>query len=168
MAWGKLSENPLGATDKRAAVVLAASSKENCRGFKVFWEESQIPYRAKVAQVCISYAGIRAALGMMRDQANTAGEKVTENSSAVSVAVEEPKYEAEVVPERENGSSAETAEDAAATVVPPETDVPSLDEYLSLFTCGSCHRNCLLANPRCRNGSRLADAKAEQYYVIYG
>ena len=47
-------------------------------------------------------------------------------------------------------------------------DVPSLREYLSGFTCGSCRRNCSLDNPRCHNGSRLAKAKAEEYYSIYG
>lgn len=47
-------------------------------------------------------------------------------------------------------------------------DVPSLEEYLSGFTCGSCRRNCSLDNPRCHNGSRLAQAKAEEYYSIYG
>lgn len=47
-------------------------------------------------------------------------------------------------------------------------DVPSLYEYLSGFTCGSCRRNCSLANPRCHNGSRLADAKTQEYYSVYG
>lgn len=47
-------------------------------------------------------------------------------------------------------------------------DVPSLEEYLSGYTCGFCRRNCSLDNPRCHNGSRLAQAKAEEYHNIYG
>lgn len=47
-------------------------------------------------------------------------------------------------------------------------NIPSLDEYLSGFTCGSCRRNCSLDNPRCHNGSRLAQAKAQEYYSLYG
>lgn len=46
--------------------------------------------------------------------------------------------------------------------------VPSLSEYLSGFTCGNCRRNCSLDHPRCHNGSRLAEAKAEEYYSLYG
>jgi hypothetical protein len=46
--------------------------------------------------------------------------------------------------------------------------VPSLSEYLSSFTCGNCRRNCSLDHPRCHNGSRLAEAKAEEYYSLYG
>ena len=63
---------------------------------------------------------------------------------------------------REEQHQEETAGDEQAT------DIPSLDEYLSGFTCGSCRRNCSLDNPRCHNGSRLAKAKAEEYYSIYG
>ena len=47
-------------------------------------------------------------------------------------------------------------------------NIPSLEEYLSGFTCGSCRRNCSLDNPRCHNGSRLAQAKAQEYYSMYG
>ncbi len=63
---------------------------------------------------------------------------------------EQPEVEAEVADEEE------------------ATDVPTLREYLSGFTCGSCHRNCSLDHPRCHNGSRLAEAKAEEYYSMYG
>lgn len=48
-----------------------------------------------------------------------------------------------------------------------EVYVPSLEEYLSQYTCGSCRRNCSLANPRCFNGSQLADAKAQEYYSLF-
>ncbi|MBR3316292.1 MAG: hypothetical protein IKG21_00535 [Atopobiaceae bacterium] len=63
---------------------------------------------------------------------------------------------------RDERPQEEVADEAQAT------DIPSLDEYLSGFTCGSCRRNCSLDNPRCHNGSRLAQAKAEEYYRMYG
>lgn len=47
-------------------------------------------------------------------------------------------------------------------------DSLSLSEYLSGFTCGSCRRNCSLDNPRCHNGSRLAQVKTEEYYSMVG
>lgn len=49
-----------------------------------------------------------------------------------------------------------------------EQETLSLYEYLSQFTCGNCRRNCSLANPRCHNGSRLAEAKAQEYYEEMG
>lgn len=69
---------------------------------------------------------------------------------------EEDGYEEDV--EYEEGPSEEEAE---------EVYVPSLEEYLSQYTCGSCRRNCSLANPRCFNGSQLADAKAQEYYSMF-
>lgn len=60
----------------------------------------------------------------------------------------------------------EEAEDAE--LVAEMVDIPSLSEYLSWFTCGSCRRNCSLDHPRCHNGSRLADLKAQEYYDTYG
>lgn len=55
-----------------------------------------------------------------------------------------------------------------ATQIAETLDIPSLNEYLSWFTCGSCRRNCSLDHPRCHNGSRLADLKAQEYYDAYG
>ena len=46
-------------------------------------------------------------------------------------------------------------------------DIPSLSEYLSWYICGSCRHNCSLANPRCHNGSRLAELKVQEYYELY-
>ena len=46
-------------------------------------------------------------------------------------------------------------------------DIPSLSEYLSWYICGSCRHNCSLANPRCHNGSRLAELKVQEDYELY-
>lgn len=66
----------------------------------------------------------------------------------------------------ETEDPSEAAEDAE--LVAEMVDIPSLSEYLSWFTCGSCRRNCSLDHPRCHNGSRLADLKAQEYYDTYG
>lgn len=93
--------------------------------------------------------------GQATPDAATQGEPVAQTVSDGSSAHAGPTA-------REEQHQEETADDEQAT------DIPSLDEYLSGFTCGSCRRNCSLDNPRCHNGSRLAQAKAEEYYRMYG
>lgn len=77
---------------------------------------------------------------------------------------EEPTIE-ESPAEEDSWYEEEEAWEAEAEV--EEAYVPSLEEYLSQFTCGSCRRNCSLANPHCFNGSQLADAKAQEYYSMF-
>lgn len=83
--------------------------------------------------------------------------------------VEEPEEEPAEEPTveesyEEDGSSYEEESWEAEA---EEVYVPSLEEYLSQYTCGSCRRNCSLANPHCFNGSQLADAKAQEYYSMF-
>lgn len=107
----------------------------------------------------------------------------SEEAEAASKALAEPESESESesAPETETYTEPESAEVATTTdedwtqeteeVVTEgseETYAPSLYEYLSQFTCGSCRRNCSLSNPRCHNGSMLAQVKAQEYYSIYG
>ena len=84
--------------------------------------------------------------------------------------VEQVTQEEQIEPETEDTVQEEQAGEEAEDVVQEEQAayVPSLSEYLSGFTCGNCRRNCSLDHPRCHNGSRLAEAKAEEYYSLYG
>lgn len=147
--------------------------------------------------VCLIYVGVRTALGALVDrtaQVET-GETVEEqvaivapepevNSAPEPVTTPEPTAELEPAPvpepadktESGSGSESETTdttddllneiEDRAQET--EALEAPSLAEYLSWYTCGSCRRNCSLANPRCHNGSRLAQLKAQEYYELYG
>lgn len=137
--------------------------------------------------VCVSYVGVRAAMGVVfggSDATSESAEKVRGAEAEVQVR-QEPV--ASTAPEVQTESSArESHESSSATevqtnpvttveVATPEPvadmaktpDVPSLSEYLSGFTCGSCRHNCTLDNPRCFNGSRLAEAKAQEYQELY-
>ena len=144
--------------------------------------------------VCLSYVGVRTAVAGLWDSSTVALEDAGEAPSATesteqdestkrteplehtatsSNAQSEPAAQAE--PDDSSGRSDsiewEEQEEAEYQNVDQEeqvADVPSMEEYLSGFTCGSCRRNCSLDNPRCHNGSRLAQAKAEEYYSIYG
>ncbi len=93
---------------------------------------------------------------MMSDDASSNVSAPTDSSSSSS-ATSEPTFSDQVGPTA-YGEEEQVTEAA---------DVPTLEEYLSQFTCGSCRRNCSLANPRCHNGSRLADAKAQEYYEMF-
>ena len=125
--------------------------------------------------MCLLYMGARMALGtIMGAQGETSAVDVEKEPELVATEreatqeqelVTEPAPELEEDPlelESESVPESETAEEAQIA------DTPTLYEYLSQYTCGSCRRNCSLANPRCHNGSRLAEAKAQEYYDIYG
>lgn len=86
----------------------------------------------------------------------------TESEPAEEPATEESLEEESSWYEEEDSWEEENWEEEAEEVY-----VPSLEEYLSQYTCGSCRRNCSLANPRCFNGSQLADAKAQEYYSLF-
>ena len=89
----------------------------------------------------------------------------TEQAEPTAQAAPEPEPETQARPEDSPARPDPVAQEEQEAEA---EDVPSLREYLSGFTCGSCRRNCSLDNPRCHNGSRLAKAKAEEYYSIYG
>ena len=89
----------------------------------------------------------------------------TEQAEPTPQAAPEPEPETQARPESSTASPNPVAQEEQEAEA---EDVPLLREYLSGFTCGSCRRNCSLDNPRCHNGSRLAKAKAEEYYSIYG
>jgi hypothetical protein len=96
-----------------------------------------------------------------------------EHTATGSTAQSEPVTQAEPDDSNARSDSMEWEEQESAEYQDVDqeeqvADVPSLEEYLSGFTCGSCRRNCSLDSPRCHNGSRLAQAKAEEYYSIYG
>lgn len=145
--------------------------------------------------VCLMYVGVRTALGALLDrttQVEATSETIDEialpklevDSTPIPIATPEPEAESEPAPvpepadktESGSGSESETTgttddllnkiEDRAQETEALET--PSLAEYLSWYTCGSCRRNCSLANPRCHNGSHLAQQKAQEYYELYG
>lgn len=113
--------------------------------------------------VCLAYVGVRTSLGMLssQDDAASAEEQVKEQVVEAPQEIPEESEEPEGVEEYEEPEPESEAEAEAELA-------PSLYEYLSRFTCGSCRRNCSLANPRCHNGSRLAEAKAQEYYELYG
>ena len=91
------------------------------------------------------------------DSNTSSNEATMMSDDASSSATSEPTFSDQVEPTA-YGEEEQVTEAA---------DVPTLEEYLSQFTCGSCRRNCSLANPRCHNGSRLADAKAQEYYEMF-
>ncbi|MDO4797129.1 MAG: hypothetical protein Q4A01_03815 [Coriobacteriales bacterium] len=121
--------------------------------------------------VCVSYGGVRAALGALLGGQGATSE-VTESVQEVEVRQEPPAAD-DVQLTTESGSqeteaNEEDVTEEDMTESEAETsDVPSLSEYLSGFVCGSCRRNCTLDNPRCHNGSRLAEAKAQEYLQYY-
>ena len=147
--------------------------------------------------VCLSYVGVRTAVAAFVDSpvatrkdtgaATSAAEQVESTKSVEQTQTTEPVEQVAPSPVSQSEPVAQnTTDDSVASsdqvvweeqpeAEPQDTDweeqtadVPSLSEYLSGFTCGSCHRNCSLDNPRCHNGSRLAEAKAEEYYSVYG
>ncbi|MBR3224573.1 MAG: hypothetical protein IKF78_04550 [Atopobiaceae bacterium] len=138
--------------------------------------------------VCVSYVGVRMALGALTGKADVPTESVEASSSSVAsndgssassdkAAAEDstPPVEdsAETSAQDPTESSAEAqAQDPAFADSQTQSEeilsAPSLSEYLSQYTCGSCRRNCSLDNPRCHNGSRLAELKAQEYYETYG
>ena len=166
--------------------------------------------------VCLSYVGVRTALGALTSRASTQAESVgtsagdtvttiggtanadestalqsqreTEDSTnqqeaeeganqgvAVNQAPAEGSVTIDAAPQAEDST---VGYEAPQTEAPLESEVqtqdeevfsaPSLSEYLSQYTCGSCRRNCSLDNPHCHNGSRLAELKAQEYYETYG
>ena len=144
--------------------------------------------------VCLSYAGARTALAGLLDSSTSALEGAGEAPSVTEPTGQDeaakrtesgeqapasPTVQSEPVTQAEPDDSAASSDmtemegqvEAEHQDVGQEEQVaaaPSLAEYLSGFTCGSCRRNCSLDHPRCHNGSRLAQAKAEEYYSIYG
>lgn len=103
--------------------------------------------------VCLWYVGVRAVCGAMLGK--------TTGSETTATAAQTPN-----APEEEQASSSAT-EGTQTTETTEAASIPSLSEYLSSFTCGSCRRNCSLDNPRCHNGSRLAEAKTQEYYELW-
>ena len=142
--------------------------------------------------ICLSYFGLRTAVtALMGNQAAARTDEETASGAAEQAdqadqAAPSPAAQSESVAQsRPDSSSSHTnssAQKEQSQVEETETEpepqvvaqdvqaanIPSLDEDLSGFTCGSCRRNCSLDNPRCHNGSRLAQAKAQEYYSLYG
>ena len=115
--------------------------------------------------VCLSYVGVRTAVATFMDSSAVALEGVGEAPSATeSAEQDEPANQDEPTEWEEQEETEPQDVDQEEQVA----DVPSLEDYLSGFTCGSCRRNCSLDTPRCHNGSRLAQAKAEEYYSSNG
>lgn len=92
--------------------------------------------------------------------------KTNDSSTSMDLLTQEEQ----AAPETQDSVQEDTVEAVPEYTVQEEQTayVPSLSEYLSSFTCGNCRRNCSLDHPRCHNGSRLAEAKAEEYYSLYG
>jgi hypothetical protein len=138
--------------------------------------------------VCLAYVGVRTVFGAVSGaivRVDEPAEVSTSDSVSTSTSADTslPEVEPLAVVEVPDAVAEEVVEEVPEEVIeepfveePTEesvaeyedTSVPSLFEYLSQFTCGSCRRNCSLANPRCHNGSRLADAKVQEYYDLYG
>ena len=146
--------------------------------------------------VCLLYVGARAAFGVVEGGQNetTNTTEAAESTQTVDVAPA-PSEPTEQV---QNGGRESSSDDPGisseptvtvhapventnpvSTSMPSENtgqtqqteqqqSAPSLSEYLSQFTCGNCRRNCSLDHPRCHNGSRLAELKAQEYYETYG
>lgn len=60
-----------------------------------------------------------------------------------------------------------TTQEPAITTQTATEAVPTLQEYLSSFTCTLCHRHCLLSNPRCAKGVRQQSEYEQKYYDTY-
>ena len=144
--------------------------------------------------ICVSYMGVRTAMAALTDSqtitsadaevAFSATEQNELSEQEEPTGLVEPTGQATPDATTQSEPIAQTVSDGSSAHAGPTarieqpqeevadeeqaTDIPSLDEYLSGFTCGSCRRNCSLDNPRCHNGSRLAQAKAEEYYRMYG
>ena len=48
------------------------------------------------------------------------------------------------------------------------TNIPTLEEYLSQFTCDGCRKQCSLLNPSCEIGKKEREEKIQEYYQKYG
>lgn len=48
------------------------------------------------------------------------------------------------------------------------TNIPTLEEYLSQFTCDNCRKQCSLLNPSCEIGKKAREEKIQEYYQKYG
>ena len=144
--------------------------------------------------ICVSYMGVRTAMAALTDSqtitsadaevASSATEQNELSEQEEPTGLVDPTGQATPNATTQGEPVAQTVSDGSSAHAGPTarieqpqeevaddeqaTDIPSLDEYLSGFTCGSCRRNCSLDNPRCHNGSRLAQAKAEEYYRMYG
>ena len=144
--------------------------------------------------ICVSYMGVRTAMAALTggqtitsadaEVASSATEQNELSEQEEPTGLVEPTGQATPDAATQGEPVAQTVSDGSSAHAGPTarieqpqeevadeeqaTDIPSLDEYLSGFTCGSCRRNCSLDNPRCHNGSRLAQSKAEEYYRMYG
>ena len=144
--------------------------------------------------ICVSYMGVRTAMAALTDSqtitsadaevASSATEQNELSEQEEPTGLVDPTGQATPDATTQGEPVAQTVSDGSSAHAGPTarieqpqeevadeeqaTDIPSLDEYLSGFTCGSCRRNCSLDNPRCHNGSRLAQSKAEEYYRMYG
>ena len=144
--------------------------------------------------ICVSYMGVRTAMAALTDSqtitsadaevASSATEQNELSEQEEPTGLVDPTGQATPNATTQGEPVAQTVSDGSSAHAGPTarieqpqeevadeeqaTDIPSLDEYLSGFTCGSCRRNCSLDNPRCHNGSRLAQSKAEEYYRMYG
>lgn len=126
--------------------------------------------------LCVSYAGVRAVIGAVLGKTDVVEEVASVDESTDSEGVISPQADPAEDVSIDEPTVAEPSNDAEAlgdktdgwTQENTTPDIPSLNEYLSWYTCGSCRRNCSLANPRCHNGSRLAQIKAQEYYEMYG
>ena len=144
--------------------------------------------------ICVSYMGVRTAMAALTDSqtitsadaevASSATEQNELSEQEEPTGLVDPTGQATPDATTQGEPVAQTVSDGSSAHAGPTarieqpqeevadeeqaTDIPSLDEYLSGCTCGSCRRNCSLDNPRCHNGSRLAQAKAEEYYRMYG
>lgn len=48
------------------------------------------------------------------------------------------------------------------------TNIPTLEEYLSQFTCDGCGKQCSLLNPGCEIGKKAREEKIQEYYQKHG
>lgn len=48
------------------------------------------------------------------------------------------------------------------------TNIPTLEEYLSQFTCDGCRKQCSLLNPICEIGKKAREEKIQEYNQKYG
>ena len=152
-------------------------------------------YVAIWCAVCLLYVGVRTAFGVVTTGLTEASEQ-TEKVDATPVADNsstQTQVEGQGSAQNVSSTPVPTQTSTPTVVTPPvettapvsaptedtvttqetttsnqQQDKPSLSEYLSQFTCGNCRRNCSLDHPRCHNGSRLAELKAQEYYETYG
>ena len=66
-------------------------------------------------------------------------------------------------------SASESSDEEKASITPPpETEEPTLNQFLGKMFCTGCHRHCPLTSPRCGTGEAQAENAKESYEQQYG